>query len=585
MLVAGAEAETVRTRIDGVRGELRDQIELLLQGERFDGETTLTASQVETRFAAARDVGIRRALEPYGYYDAVVTGTLERDGEAWTATFVVEPGEPVRVRELDLQLVAADHLDDAGFAGRRIARAVEDFPLAAGEPFSHVLYEQGKAAIEDAAARGGFLEAWFVERRVTVDPAAGTADIALRYAPGRRFHFGEVTLEPADVLDPRVLRDYVTIEPGDPFGYPALLALQRDLLDSGYFDEVEVEALPQLEGPRPPLAVPVRVTLVAARPRRLTLGAGYRTDVGARGTFGLELRRLNPLGHRFGLEIQAAEHERFAKAQFVVPRTRRARTDRFVFDLGYGDDRPDTSDSETSLASASYSRTRGGRVEVATVQLRRDDWRIGPADAAGALADRSDFLLLGVSQTRTSRQTPVYSRRGSRLHLRLEGASEGLVSDTNLVRGLVDGKWIAGLGRRFRLLYRVDLGYLHTGDFDVLPPSLRFFTGGDQSVRGFGYEEIGARNAAGIVIGGDSLATASIELERRLFERWAIAAFFDAGDAFFADDPPALRDLRMGTGLGVRWLSPIGMVRVDVAVAFREEGEPVRLHLTVGPDL
>ncbi|HUP22168.1 MAG TPA: BamA/TamA family outer membrane protein [Thermoanaerobaculia bacterium] len=574
-----ANADTLRTRIEGVRGELRDQLELVLQSERFDGETELTPEQVESRFGAARDGGMQRALEPFGYYQPTVNGRLEREAQRWTAVFSIALGEPVRVRTLDVRILA----DGEVTAG--LGRARDAFPLAPGETFSHILYEQGKAAIEDAAARAGFLEGWFVERGVTVDVEARAADIVLHYSAGRQFHFGEVTIEPPNLLDPRVLRDFVTIRPGEPFGYGPLLAMQRSLLDTGYFAQVEIEALPQLEGPLPPLAVPVRVGLVAARPTRLSLGAGYRTDIGVRGSLDLDLRRLNALGHQFGIELQAAEHESFGKAQLVLPRTSRARTDRLVFDLGYADARPDTSDSKISIGGASYSRTRGSLVEVASLQFRRDDWNIGPPSARSAISGRSDFLLLAVSQTRTARESPVYSREGSRLRLRLEAASEGLLSETDLLRALVDGKWIQPVGRRFRLLYRTDLAHLWAGEFDVLPPNLRFFTGGDQSVRGFGYNELGARNEQGIVIGGDALAVASLELERRIFDRWAVAAFFDAGDAFFADDPPALRDLRMGAGLGARWLSPIGMVRVDVAVAFREPGHPVRFHLTIGPDL
>jgi translocation and assembly module TamA len=256
-----------------------------------------------------------------------------------------------------------------------------------------------------------------------------------------------------------------------------------------------------------------------------------------------------------------------------------------VFDVGVLDDDPDTSESQTAVAGASFTRARGRRVEAATVQLRRDDWTIGPRTEGSEIEGVTDLLLLAVRQTRTRRGNPVYSRDGSRLHLGLEAAHDSLLSDTSLVRGIAEGKWIAPVGRSYRLIYRLNLGYLLADDFDVLPPNLRFFTGGDQSVRGFGYEEIGARNEQGIVIGGDTLAVASVELERRLYDRWAVAAFFDAGDAFLADDPPALRDLRMGAGVGARWLSPIGMVRVDVAVAFREEGHPVRLHLTIGPDL
>jgi translocation and assembly module TamA len=87
------------------------------------------------------------------------------------------------------------------------------------------------------------------------------------------------------------------------------------------------------------------------------------------------------------------------------------------------------------------------------------------------------------------------------------------------------------------------------------------------------------------VIGGDMLAQASVELERRIIGRWSMAVFADAGDAFERDHPPDLGELKVGTGLGLRWLSPIGLVRADVAAAVSEPGTPIRFHLSIGPDL
>jgi translocation and assembly module TamA len=117
-------------------------------------------------------------------------------------------------------------------------------------------------------------------------------------------------------------------------------------------------------------------------------------------------------------------------------------------------------------------------------------------------------------------------------------------------------------------------------DFDQLPPSQRFFAGGDRSVRGYPYQKIGPRNADGLVIGGERLLTASVEIERLIYGDYGVAAFVDAGDAF--DSAP---DIKVGAGVGFRWRSPIGMVRLDVAHPFDDPDDNYRIHFTIGSDL
>jgi translocation and assembly module TamA len=131
------------------------------------------------------------------------------------------------------------------------------------------------------------------------------------------------------------------------------------------------------------------------------------------------------------------------------------------------------------------------------------------------------------------------------------------------------------------LILRAALGAMIVDDFDALPPELRFFAGGDRSVRGFDYQEIGETNASGGVIGGKYLAVASVEYEYYFLENWGAAVFVDAGDAYSSTLDP-----NVGAGIGVRWRSPVGIVRVDIAhPVVTDMDEKLRFHIIVGPDL
>ncbi|MFP5506345.1 MAG: autotransporter assembly complex protein TamA, partial [Gammaproteobacteria bacterium] len=116
--------------------------------------------------------------------------------------------------------------------------------------------------------------------------------------------------------------------------------------------------------------------------------------------------------------------------------------------------------------------------------------------------------------------------------------------------------------------------------FRELPASLRFFAGGDQSVRGYDFQELGPRDASGQVIGGKHLVFGSLEYEHRVHGNWGVAAFVDTGNAFNSTH----EGLETGAGIGLRWRSPIGMVRLDLAAAVSQDNA-LRLHFTLGPDL
>jgi translocation and assembly module TamA len=122
------------------------------------------------------------------------------------------------------------------------------------------------------------------------------------------------------------------------------------------------------------------------------------------------------------------------------------------------------------------------------------------------------------------------------------------------------------------------------GDFHDLPPSIRFFAGGDRSVRGYDYQSLGPKNLEGQVIGGKHLVVGSLEYEHKIpyLDKWSLATFYDVGNAFNNFAEPRLKH---GAGLGLRWLSPVGLIRIDVATALSENNYPLRLHITIGPDL
>jgi translocation and assembly module TamA len=234
-------------------------------------------------------------------------------------------------------------------------------------------------------------------------------------------------------------------------------------------------------------------------------------------------------------------------------------------------------DAETDQFLLGVSRNDGwlGFRRQLSLNLQRENFQFGDGPHRQA-----DLLIPGVMLSRKRTDDVQYPHRGYSLTVDLRGAAEGLLSDATFVRLDADARWVYAIAENARVLLHGGFGAMDTSSFDTLPPSQRFFTGGDRSVRGYGYQEIGTRNADGAVVGGEYLVLGSAELEYLFYKNYGAALFIDAGDAF-RDSP----ELKTGAGIGFRWRSPIGMVRLDVAHPFDDPDDDFRIHISIGPDL
>ncbi len=561
--------EKVRIEIDGLDRDLRRNVLATLSLEEARGDKDLDEARIRRLHSRAAEE-IETAIQPFGYYRPGVQSNLERDGDTWVARYTVEPGPALKVTHRDLQL-QGDGANDAGFQ-----RLVREFPLSEGDTLFHPDYESGKASFEEYAAQNGYLDAAYEENQIRVDLASYTSDVILHYNTGPRYRFGPVRFN-QDFLDPNLLKGYITWKQGDPINVNELLKVQDALSDSPYFQRVEVVTRQEeAQG----LEVPVDVNLTASARQRWSAGAGYGTDTGPRGTVALELRRINRRGHRGQTEARISQIEKRFSANYQIPGPY-PRTDVLTYQVGYADLNTDTSQSHSGLIGAGLTQARGSWREAFGLNYQVEDFEVGVDEG------RSKLLIPQASWSRVKADDRISTTKGHRVQLDVRGADESLLSNASFLQAEVQGKLIHSFADRFRFITRAEVGWTETGQFRELPPTLRFFAGGDQSVRGYAYQALGPLDEAGNVIGGESLLTGSIELEYRILdkwrflEKWGVAAFYDAGNAMQSFSG----SLEEGAGVGVRFVSPIGPIRADAAWALTEPGHPVRFHLTVGPDL
>ena len=307
--------------------------------------------------------------------------------------------------------------------------------------------------------------------------------------------------------------------------------------------------------------------------KHYVLGVGYSTDGGVRGKVEFDRRWINSRGHQFSSKLYASKKNSSLDTLYRIP-AQNPTSDYYYFRLG-GHIKTDNYDSRKLFGEGGYNFRLGDWEHRYGLVASWEKFTIG-------LTHGKTLLVYPQGQwTYTSTKNRLNPKDGYQFRFGLLGAGKGLLSDASVVQANLDGRYLQSLGDKNRLVGRMALGATWTDDFDRIPPSMRYFAGGDRSIRGYAFENIGSRDAGDNNIGGRYLAVGSLEYEYYFKPDWAVAAFVDGGDAFIDDFK-----LRVGAGAGVHWQSPVGPIKVDVGHGFdKQYGDKVRLHISIGAEL
>jgi len=322
-----------------------------------------------------------------------------------------------------------------------------------------------------------------------------------------------------------------------------------------------------------------------------SVGAGLSTDTGPRVLLGFENRYVNDAGHRFNADISASNIKTTTQLAYTIPMDNPSYEFLKIY-AGSEKEVTDTIYSNKDTFGVSYTNyQRDHWLHTYAVNVENEDSRLAGVN------NFTHLLIPSVTFSRTQSDFTPYPLEGWSLLAKVSGSPKTLGSDVSYEQLYLRGKYIYEFaGGRF--LLRSEMGITEVNDSDDLPTSVRFFAGGGNSVRGYDYKSLGPDdcvrdNKTGKdvidektnkckreVVGGRNLIVNSIEYDYRVRPTWAIAAFFDVGNA--ANNFKF--DLKRGVGLGVRWISPIGPVRIDVARGL-DDPKAWNLHISMGPDL
>lgn len=512
---------------------------------------------------------IQAALRPFGYYRAVVNSELADLDNIWQVVYDVSLQDRVPVASSEFQITGD------GSVLPEFSELQQLNYFKQGQLLDQQAYEELKRQLQTVATRLGFFDAELKKNEILINMDTYSAHVALVFETGPRYKIGAVTLQQdRRWLNAELLSRFVELENPQEYDARELQTLQSDLSSTDYYRDVRINALAEDAVDR---VIPVEVDLTHLNPRQYVVGFGYGTDTGARVRLGLTGRRINDRGHQYSAEGRLSEIGYGAVASYTIPALD-PRTDYWRIRFGLDREKSDSRNYRALTLGGEFRYRDGLWFKTYALDYQVEEFVLdGETPVTNLLMPSVDWTRISPKQL----DKRINAVNGSSLQLRLRGATSSLLSDTSFVQPMLFAKRIKTLGNRHRLIARFGVGTTWVEDFDKLPSSLRYYTGGDRTVRGYGFESVAPVDPEGNLVGGRHLIESSIEYEIPYRDRLSWAFFADVGDAF--DNEP---QYRLGLGVGLRWRSPIGPVRVDLGRSFDDPGEGnVHLHFSLGPDL
>jgi len=575
-----AAARAYRWSVEGLEGlAAADEIRAGFDERstlKSDRNHTANAAQIDRRARADAEL-LAELLRSQGYYDASVEPEIVSAAGGLVVSLMAAPGQQYHFESVELPGLEAA-------AGGEAGPLREAFAVKAGDPVVAQTVVEASVAFQVALGERGFATAKVGEQDIVVDHEALTARLVMPVIPGPVAQFGGISVSGEPPFSPRHIQQIARFKPGDRFEASEVADLRRALIATGLIASVEIVQVPRDEG----RTIDLAVKLEPAPMRTIAGEVGYGTGEGFRAEASWQHRNFfNPEGALTVRGVAGTQEQLGAvslrrsnwlrrdqvlNAQILASHVDRDAFEARTISLSGGFERQSNFIWQKkwtwSLGAELVASDERDTIE-ATGEPRRRTFFIGaiPAslgyDATDDLLDpNKGFRLLG-------RLSPEISFQGGTFpyaRVQLDGSAYHPVSDRIVAAG------------------RVRLGTIVGADRDDIAPSRRFYSGGGGSVRGYGYQRLGPRDIDGDPIGGRSLAEFSLEARIRLKAfggNFGIVPFIDGG-TLSTSAMPKFSDWQIGVGLGARYYSSFGPIRIDIGTPLNRKQDDSRIAVVVG---
>ncbi|WRH19658.1 BamA/TamA family outer membrane protein [Pantoea sp. JZ29] len=567
LLVAPAfGAAPVRLQLEGLTGELQKNVRARL--------STISSDEVtnDGRFRARVSAAIKEGLRALGYYEPDIdfeSRPAPAQGGRPVLIARVTPGQPVKIAGSTI-IVTGQAKNDADYKNW----------IAQGRPkvgtiLNHGQYDKFKSGFTNLALRNGYFDGEFEKSQLGVSVARHEAFWDIDYNSGPRYRFRDVTFQGSQIRD-AYLQNLVPFKKGDYYSSRDLAELNRRLSATGWFQSVVVA--PEFKEGRKTKVLPLNAAVSPRAKNIVEAGVGYSTDVGPRLKGTWRKPWVNDRGHSMMASAYISAPEQQVDLSYKVPLLKSPLEQYYTFSGGLK--RTDLNDTKADTSTLAVSRnwdSSSGWQRAVNLRWSLDHF------TQGNVTNTTMLLYPGVSLNRTRSRGGLMPTWGDSQRYSVDVSDTTWGSDVDFLILQAQNVWIRTLGEKNRFIARGTVGWIETNDFDKVPPDLRFFAGGDRSIRGYKYKNVSPRDSDGKLTGASKMATGSLEYQYNVSGKWWGAVFVDAGEAV---NDISQSDIKTGAGIGVRWASPVGPIKFDIArpIGDREE-HGLQFYVGLGPEL
>jgi translocation and assembly module TamA len=510
----------------------------------------------------------REAVTALGYYQTNLDINVTGETGKQTITLLFDLGVATRITGLNLKLLGE------GSSNIDFLNIIKNFPLKKNDILHHGKYEQGKSKLKNMAQQHGYFDAKFVQASVEVISKNNSATVNISFDTGIRYQFGELFFSPEDLPAKKFVSSLQNFKTGDPYNSRTLMKFNTETNKTGYFKNISiVPEIKKKQGRQIPLLV-----LAKMRPKdSFNAGLGVSTDEGIRGKFRWIRPWINQYGHSIEGNVVASVPQQEASLAYNIPISDPL-NHYYSIKTGYKfvDDN-DTNTQQYLFSVGRYKRLENNWLRNAFIRYDNE------SGVQGQLDFSTELIMPGISFSRTRLRGGLHPTWGDTQQYEVAVAHKDLFSSSNLLKIYGKAKFLRSYNQQ-QFFSTTEVGALYTDSIYNVPASMRFFAGGDQSIRGYSYESISPEDDDGYLIGGKYLAVQSLEYRFPVATNWKLATFIDAGTATSNFSEP----ISVGAGLGIVWSSPIGPVRFYVAAPVNSADTMLNkwmIHFMIGPEL
>ncbi len=562
-----AYGANLRLKIEGLSGQLEKNVRVQL--------SNITQDEIspDGRFRSRVDKAVRQGLRPLGYYDPTIEFKYEEKvpPERPVLTAIVTKGEPILFEGTNIVLQGTAK-DDADYA-----KMIEQDTPKKGTVLNHADYEKLKSGFSSVAIRKGYFDAMMEKSQLGVSTEEHASYWDFDYDSGERYKFGAISYTGsqirADYLD-----NLSPFKEGEYYTSQQLAEFNRRLAETGWFNSAIVTPdIAQARADKTDL-LPMDAVMAPRAKNFIELGGGYATDVGPRVKAIWNKPWVNSRGQSLTSSISLSQPEQIIDASYKIPLKKNPLEQYYAVQGGYK--RTDLNDTESDTATVNVSRNwdyaSGWQYGV---NMRWSLSRFTQAD----ITNTTMLFYPGANISRIRQRGGVMPSWGDSQRYSVDVSNTMWGSDIDFTVLQTKQVWIRTPWEGNRFILKANAGWIDTNNFERVPPDLRFFAGGDGSIRGYGYQKISPEDSNGKLTGASKLMVGSIEYQYNVTGNWWSAWFIDSGEAV---NDIKKSDFKTGIGTGIRWVSPVGPIKFDIATPLGDpDNNKIQFYIGLGAEL